>query len=176
MATVSRLSPYVRMRRPDRMPTGTGGTVVVFPRCPAQRETSVTVQRKSPSRKVLLAHSDLEERSLIEAALLDRGYQVSTCRNGEEALEQICANRFDLLITAIAMSRIDGLELLRALRHQTPALPAIAVSEGLREIDGVYLRNAELLGAVATHLHPVAPHVLLKSVETALESTPDTSS
>jgi hypothetical protein len=65
---------------------------------------------------------------------------------------------------------------MRVLREQMPSLPVIALSAGLREIDGVYLRNAELLGAAATHAAPIVPRVLLRCVEQALHAKTDTPS
>jgi CheY-like chemotaxis protein len=164
------------------MRTGLRSNVVIFPARPKARARAVTsfdsdaVPDSAPRAKVLVAHCDERTRESLAKLLDGNGYEIETCADGYEAKTKLSAAKFDLLITAVAMPDMDGLELMRVLREQMPSLPVIALSAGLREIDGVYLRNAELLGAAATHAAPIVPRVLLRCVEQALHAKTDTPS
>jgi CheY-like chemotaxis protein len=70
------------------------------------------------------------------------------------------------------MNRMDGLELLRALRDSAINLPAIAISSGSREIDSIYLKAASLFGAARVYLQPLGPSAFLDDVRTLLNPSP----
>jgi DNA-binding NtrC family response regulator len=82
----------------------------------------------------------------------------------------LSARAFILVITAIEMPRIDGLELVRTIRQRLPEMPVIAVSDG-RTISQVYLRGAVALGAAASHALPESQGTLLQVVRNTLASS-----
>ncbi len=62
---------------------------------------------------VLVAEDDDTQREIIEDILTEAGYAVTAARSGEEALDTLTQNAFDVLLTDMRMPGIDGLELLR---------------------------------------------------------------
>jgi CheY-like chemotaxis protein len=116
----------------------------------------------SRPRQVLLAY----------AGKGSRGYDVTACSNGREALDHLAVAQFDLVVTGILMPHLDGLELVRALRRRAGP-PAIAVAEGGSRMDRIYLRNATLCGAVATHTFCEAGDAMLASVDWILRGRDD---
>ena len=45
------------------------------------------------------------------------GYEVDTCYDGEEALECILAENYDLIVLDLNLPGMDGMEILRELRQ-----------------------------------------------------------
>src|SRR5690349_4242710 len=54
-----------------------------------------------------------------------RGYRVSAVNSGEEALVQVMAHEFDVVICDIMMPGIGGIETLRQIRDKCPETPVI---------------------------------------------------
>jgi|KBSSwiStaDraftv2_1062776.scaffolds.fasta_scaffold98423_2 CheY-like chemotaxis protein len=114
--------------------------------------------------RILLAYAGTTEREYLAVFLASRGYDVTACGNGKEALAHLATARFDLVVTGILMPQMDGLELLRALRRQDGP-PVIAIVDGAGKMNAIYLRNATLGGAVATHYFEEAGNALLDSAD-----------
>jgi CheY-like chemotaxis protein len=128
------------------------------------------VAARDISQTVLVADGDEAHRNTVVQLLSDSGYRVIQAETGEGALAAIQGGGIDLVVSAVVMPRVDGLELLRALRHATPAVPVIAVVSGMAEIDEVYMRGASALGAKRTYTQPLTPSIFLKSVCDLLRS------
>jgi len=109
---------------------------------------------------ILLAEDNDDVAMLICNMLRDEGYSVSRAIDGQEALEMLREELPDMLITDIAMPRMDGLELMRNVRADETmcCLPIVVVSarvedherlEGISAGAEVYLAkpfiNEELL-------------------------------
>ncbi|MGD9948868.1 MAG: cache domain-containing protein [Desulfobulbus sp.] len=94
----------------------------------------------------LLVVDDLEEQRLLAASMLQSlGYEVVTAAGGEEALEQIRRQPFDLVLLDMIMHPgIDGLETYQRILTLRPGQAAILVS-GYAQTDRV--REAMVLGA-----------------------------
>ena len=60
--------------------------------------------------------------------LEELGHRVHTCSSPQDALEQCSRNRFDVVVTDYKMPKMDGLEFIRELRKQHPAVPVILIS------------------------------------------------
>jgi DNA-binding NarL/FixJ family response regulator len=89
--------------------------------------------------------------------------------NGEAALRAIHANNPDLLIAAVSMARLDGLELLRIVHEIAPRVRVILIAKGNRQVDRSYMKLAKLLGAAATFTQPLDETTFLSGVRTALD-------
>jgi CheY-like chemotaxis protein len=118
---------------------------------------------------ILLACYRKKERDQL-STLLHQKHNVTACEDGHDALRRIALANFDLLVTAITMPRVDGLELLRVLHCRRPGLPVIAVAEGASIMDKIYLRSAASLGAVGTHTSPVNTAAFQANVDRILNS------
>ena len=84
-----------------------------------------------PSKKKILLADDSQTVLLLHQLLLaDRGYELLTARNGEEAVDKALAERPDLIILDVIMPRMDGFAACRELRAQelTRDTPIIMVT------------------------------------------------
>ena len=72
--------------------------------------------------KILIADDELSMRQFLEILLKKEGHEVVCAGDGQEALSRFEADPFDLLISDIKMPKLDGLELLRKVKDQRPAL------------------------------------------------------
>ncbi len=79
---------------------------------------------------VLVADDNADMRAYLARLLSNAGYQVSTVNDGQEALEIARAKTPELVISDVMMPRLDGLQLLLALRAdpRTEAIPVILLS------------------------------------------------
>lgn len=66
---------------------------------------------------ILIVEDDREICLLYSRVLVKNGYQVTTAANGQEAMEAIEGNYFDLIISDIMMPVMNGYELVQALRE-----------------------------------------------------------
>jgi PAS domain S-box-containing protein len=80
--------------------------------------------------RVLLVEDDPNVRSVVMRELMSRGYEVTEAADGESALERArrATPPFDVVITDLAMPRMDGLALARNLGESHPALPVLFIS------------------------------------------------
>jgi two-component system response regulator AtoC len=79
-------------------------------------------------RSVLIVDDEEPMRHLLALVLRERGYDVRAVSNGEEALKELAARDYDLVLSDLRMPRMDGLQLLAALREQHPHLTVIVMS------------------------------------------------
>jgi two-component system KDP operon response regulator KdpE len=68
------------------------------------------------SGRILVVDNEPQIRRVLRATLTAHGYEFYEARTGEEALESIRANRFDLILLDVNMPGIGGLETCRAIR------------------------------------------------------------
>ncbi len=75
--------------------------------------------------KILIAEDDKELNRLFAHVLIKNGYAVKSVSDGQEALDAIDKEYFDLIISDIMMPRLNGYELVQALRdagYKTPVM------------------------------------------------------
>jgi two-component system, OmpR family, alkaline phosphatase synthesis response regulator PhoP len=93
------------------------------------------------TKHILAVDDELHIRRLVEINLRRVGYRVTTARDGQEALEQIQAERPDLVLLDVLMPRMDGFALLRrlkadALTARIPVMMLTARGEDAAIIEG----------------------------------------
>lgn len=91
------------------------------PAAPARLRRAVTATRA----RVLVAEDSPVIREAIQRELTRAGFEVTAAQDGEEALKLARRGRFDAIASDVVMPRLDGYELVRALRaepryRQTP--------------------------------------------------------
>ncbi|MEE4351298.1 MAG: response regulator [Desulfatiglans sp.] len=70
----------------------------------------------SGQKRVLVVEDEMLIRTLLLEVLSDNGFEVSLARDGEESLEQLGTNSFDLVITDIQMPGVDGIKMLKEMK------------------------------------------------------------
>ncbi|MFP2932656.1 sigma-54-dependent transcriptional regulator [Pyxidicoccus sp. 3LG] len=79
-------------------------------------------------RTVLVADDEPSIRHILTLVLTDRGYDVRAVADGDEALRELAARDYDVLISDVRMPRKDGLTLLREALAAHPGLIAVVMS------------------------------------------------
>ncbi|HLO27401.1 MAG TPA: hybrid sensor histidine kinase/response regulator [Geobacteraceae bacterium] len=97
---------------------------------------------------ILVVDDSITTRTMEQSILITHGYRVTTAISGEDALEKVANDNFDLVISDIEMPGINGFELTRRLRAIAAYrdVPVIIVSSLSRDEDK---RNAIDAGAQA---------------------------
>ena len=121
-----------------------------------------------PKHRVLLANGKPAERNQWRSLFSEEEYLVTVADNGREALGAIKAGGLDLVIAAVIMDEIDGIELVRSAQTIKDAPPIIVVSRGHSALDHAYLRSAALAGAAATYTQPLRTNDFLAGILSAL--------
>jgi two-component system response regulator AtoC len=79
-------------------------------------------------RNVLVVDDEESMRHLLSVILTDRGYEVRAVGNGADALKELQARDYDAVLSDVRMPRMDGLELLEAVKRLQPELTFIVMS------------------------------------------------
>ncbi|MBR2311187.1 MAG: response regulator transcription factor [Oscillospiraceae bacterium] len=78
--------------------------------------------------RILIAEDDLELRQLFTHVLIRNGYTVTGVSNGQEALDALDADFYDMIISDIMMPVMDGYELVRQLRDVGNTTPVLMIT------------------------------------------------
>lgn len=82
------------------------------------------------SKKILIVDDEEVIRKFIRIHLAKLGYEVVEAADGEQALEQLGKDDFDLLICDILMPKKDGWEVIREAKSnpKTKSIPVIVLT------------------------------------------------
>ena len=80
------------------------------------------------SNTVLVVDDDQCQCDLLEVSLRRLGYEVVSTTSPRDALERILQQAFDVIITDLGMSEMDGLELCDRILGSIPDVPIIVVT------------------------------------------------
>ena len=78
--------------------------------------------------KILIAEDDSDLRKLFKKVLVQSGYAVLGVSNGQEALDALDKEYYDLIISDIMMPVMDGYELVRSLREAGNNIPVLTIT------------------------------------------------
>lgn len=78
--------------------------------------------------KVLIAEDDRDLRQLFGHVLIQKGYFVKGVSNGQEALDELEKDNFDVIISDIMMPVMDGYTLVRQLRDAGNNIPVLMIT------------------------------------------------
>jgi two-component system NtrC family response regulator len=78
--------------------------------------------------RILLVDDDESFAQVMAFLLVEEGYEVVRARHGQEALEQLQAQHFPLMVSDLKMPGIDGLELLKKAHARFPNLLIIMMT------------------------------------------------
>ena len=78
--------------------------------------------------KILVVDDEEGARELFNTILSDEGYHVTLAVSGEDALDRLKTDAFDLVVTDIKMPGMDGLQLLQEIRKSGARSDVIMVT------------------------------------------------
>ena len=122
------------------------------------------------SNKALVIDDDVLVQQAMKMVLESEGYVIHIADNGRQALQEISDFEPDIVITDIVMPDMEGLELIRSIRKMNLSLPILAISGMGPQQGGVYLQQAEKLGANMVLAKPFKRDQLLGSIRQLLPS------
>ncbi|MGI9105235.1 MAG: ATP-binding protein [Pyrinomonadaceae bacterium] len=118
---------------------------------------------------VLIIEDAPDTLEMLRVTFEVRGFRTSMCATAEEALSVAANERFDIIISDIGLPNIDGYDLLRRLRNETPYLrgvPALALTGYAAQKD----IDAALAAGFSAHLaKPFDPSALVATVDALLK-------
>jgi DNA-binding response OmpR family regulator len=77
---------------------------------------------------ILVVDDSQESREICQRVLRREGYGVQTVDNGEKALDELYATRFDLVITDLKMPELDGMSFIRRAKEIDPKICVIVIT------------------------------------------------
>ena len=112
--------------------------------------------------KILLLEDDPILSEIIEEFLCEHGYHVALFYDGQEALDALFVDKFDILVLDINVPRLSGFELLKALKEAKIHTPTIFITS-LSQINDV--KKGFALGAEDYLKKPFELEELLVRIE-----------
>jgi PAS domain S-box-containing protein len=85
------------------------------------------------SARVLVVEDEEEVREVLNEAFRSGGHDVTEATTGAEALEQLDAGQFDLMVCDLGLPELSGLHVARWVREHRPDLPVI-IATGFSEM------------------------------------------
>jgi CheY-like chemotaxis protein len=124
--------------------------------------------------RVLLVDDDFDTREVVGEILRAARAKVSLASSMSEALEALAREKFDVLVSDIAMPGGDGYELIRKVRELPPErggrLPAVALSAYVRRED----RSRALSEGFQRHISkPIEPNEFLAGLAELVGRLPE---
>lgn len=113
---------------------------------------------------ILLIDDSLSIRKFVGRMLENAGYQVDTAVDGEDGLRKAAAQSYRLIFTDLEMPKLNGLEVIQALRSRPQTLQTPVVVMTTRAGDK-HRQMAINIGASAYIAKPVEERALLQEVE-----------
>lgn len=78
--------------------------------------------------KILVVDDEQSLREVLSIMLKRTGYAVTSVADGEEAIELLNKDIFDLVITDLRMPKIDGMEVLKAAKSASPETVVLIIT------------------------------------------------
>ncbi len=120
----------------------------------------------TPKARILWVDDEIEFLKPHVMFLEEKGYEVQTTTNAEDALEMVRQENFDLILLDETMPGMDGLSALQELKQLNPALPIIMITKNEEE--------SLMEEAIGAHIDdyltkPVNPSQILLAAKKLLE-------
>ncbi|TAL11264.1 MAG: hybrid sensor histidine kinase/response regulator, partial [Nitrospirae bacterium] len=118
---------------------------------------------------LLLVDDSLSVRKFIGRMLETAGYKVQTASDGEEGLRKASTSSFRLIITDLEMPKMNGYELIQALRDrpETKATPIIVMTTRAGD---KHRQMAQSLGVSSYITKPVEERALIREISQFVSS------
>lgn len=78
--------------------------------------------------KILIVDDEPSLREVLSIMLKRAGYAVTSASDGEEAIEHLHKDIFDLVITDLRMPKVDGMEVLKAVKSASPETVVLVIT------------------------------------------------
>jgi two-component system response regulator GlrR len=117
---------------------------------------------KAAGHSILVVDDEENFLALLRWFLTNRGYEVQTALDGEEAVRLIQSKAFDLALVDVRMGPVDGLTLLAELRQRLPSTKVVMMTAFPTVVT---IKKSFERGACAFLTKPVDLQELLKTIQ-----------
>ena len=90
------------------------------------------------SPKALIVEDDAAVRNTLAKVLTSSGIESTLTESGQEAIEKLAAESFDVILLDINLDGMDGFEVIHALRNSGNRIPVMVVSGRTEDVDMLY--------------------------------------
>jgi CheY-like chemotaxis protein len=121
-------------------------------------------------KKILLADDEMALRFLISETLSDEGYEITELEDGQQAMDHLETNAYDLIILDYMMPERTGVEVCEWLRNSDNVnreLPVILLTAKALEKDR---EKAKAAGVTTYIVKPFSPLQLVEIVKQLIEA------
>jgi two-component system response regulator HydG len=87
-----------------------------------------TIEKVLKNNLILVVDDRLEDRQLFAEILAEKEYQVTTAKDGYEAIEQVRKGNFSIIFIDVKMPGIDGVQTFEQIREIRPDIPVIMIT------------------------------------------------
>ena len=116
-------------------------------------------------KKILIAE-DNDSNFILMTYILKKFYEYDRARNGQEAVDMVEKNNYDLILMDIKMPVLDGMEATRLIKEKHPELPIIALTANAFDSDRQLAYEA---GCNEFLPKPISSDVCLKTIAKLIE-------
>ncbi len=121
--------------------------------------------------RILVVDDEPDTLNLLQITLKPAGYIIESVMSGEEAIDRIRNDAYDLLLLDVMMPAMDGFDVIRTLQAESQPLPPfIFLTAKGREQD---IEIGSALGAAGYLVKPATRGNLLDAIQAALPSHGD---
>ena len=87
--------------------------------------------------RLLIVEDEKKLCDTIAKTLYQAGYEVDTCYDGDEALDYILAENYDLIVLDLNLPGTDGMDILKELRKENEETKVLILSARSQIVDKV---------------------------------------
>jgi DNA-binding NtrC family response regulator len=135
---------------------------------PCTQEEGIEMKKAA---KVLVVDDDRIVGQSFNRVLSEKGYDVSTALDGEEALRKVGSTGYDMVFTDIKMPGMDGLEVAKRIKEMNPWMPVVIVTGYGTEANE---SRAEEVGVSGFLRKPLSPEVIEWITQKTLKESMET--
>ena len=119
--------------------------------------------------KIMVVDDDVLVLEALKELLASSGYEVKTATRGNEALELLDQEHFDLLILDVVLPKMTGLELCRRVRMRNDEMSKVKIIMLTAKSEVKDIENGKTCGCDLYLTKPIDPVRLKKLIEDTLK-------
>jgi len=116
--------------------------------------------------KILWTDDEIEVLKPHIFFLREKGYEIDTCSNGNDTIDMVRQNAYDLILLDEHMPGLSGIQTLRLIKEARPEIPVVMITKSEEE----EIMEAAIGSEIADYLiKPVKPNQILLVLKKNLE-------
>ncbi len=119
---------------------------------------------------ILVVDDEPDIVKLVARIMESRGHRVSTARDGQEALDLVGRERYDVIVLDLNLPKVDGFEVCRRMKESeaTRSTPVVMLTAAYPSVEDA--SKGLKIGADEYVVKPFLREVLVHNIERLLES------